>query len=235
VRTRTLVAISLATVVAAPLAAGASTGTTPGKEVQKITGTVAAPNPTKSAPVVVTRHNRAAGLLGPETNGAVGWFFPVDRSTWGGEFAVTSTTAGADFDIIFYSDPGTQTAAPSAAAEFAGTEGDGESGIVPTGATSAVLYPAGMPNAAFTYVGRAPAQVEIGTGSLDVTIRLGGAVTWVNRTSDYTFVDGGSAFGAPLSQGTGIPIGGTFTATPKKAGVFSYRTSAGTGTVTVRP
>lgn len=232
-RTRTLVALSLATVVAVPLTAGASTGTTPGKDVQTITGSVLVPNPTKEAPVVVTRHSRSAGLLGPETNGVVGWYFPVDRSTWGGEFALTTTTAGADLDIIFYTDPGTLNAAPAAAAEFIGTDGDGESGIVPTGAVSAVLFPSGAPNASFSYTGRAPVQLEIGAGTLDATIRLGGAVTWVNRTDDYTFVDGGTAFGAPLSQGTGIPIGGTFTATPKKAGVFTYSTSAGTGTLTV--
>jgi hypothetical protein len=233
VRTRTLTAVALAAVVAAPLAATASTATTPGTEVQKISGTVAVPNPIKAA-ASVTRHNRSAGLLAAETNGVVGWFFKVDPKTWGGEFAVTTTTAGSDFDIIFYADPGNlTTGAAAAAAEFYGTDGDGEAGVIPTGATHAVLYPTALPNAAFTYTGRAPVEIAIGTGSLDATVRSGSTVTWVNRTSDYAFVDGGKAFGAPLAQGKGIPVGGTFSTTLSKVGKFVYSTPAGTGTITV--
>lgn len=236
VRTRPLVAAAAALAVVVPVAVSAAVSAAetpaPGPVVQQVSGSVAVPNPTKAAQNV-TRHNRSAGLLGPETNGVVGWFFDVDPATWGGSFVLTTATAGADYDVLFYSDPGTLNAAPAATAEFVGSEGDGEAGLVPAGTTHALVYPAGAPNADFSYVGHAPVTVEIGVDPLDVTVPAGGAVTWVNRTGDYTFVDGGSAFSSGTGPGTGIPVGQSFTATFGRAGTYAYDTSVGSGTVTV--
>ena len=231
-RTRPLVVAAAALAVVVPVAVQAAETPAPGPAVQEVTGTVAVPNPTKAAQNV-TRHNRSAGLLGPETNGVVGWFFDVDPATWGGSFTLTTATAGADWDVLFYSDPGTLNATPAATAEFVDSVGDGEAGLVPMGTTHALVYPAGAPNADFAYVGHAPVQVQIGVHALDVTVPAGGAVTWVNRTGDYTFVDGGTTFSSGTGPGTGIPVGKSFTATFGRTGTYAYSTSVGTGTVTV--
>lgn len=211
----------------------------PGAKVQDVAGSVAVPNPSKaSGAASVTRHARTGGLIGPETNGVFGWFFAVDPKTWGGEFVLDSATAGADMDVIFYSDPGTITAAPAAAAEFVGVDGDGERGIVPAGSTRALVYPSGAPNAAFTYAGHAVPQIEIGgEGPADLTVPAGGSVEWVNKTADYTSVTGVLAgkqvFSSGTGPGSGIPVGKSYTAVLTKKGVYTYTTSVGTGTITV--
>lgn len=210
-----------------------------GAKVQDVSGTVVVPNPSKaSGAVSVTRHARTFGLIGPETNGVSGWFFTVDPKTWGGEFVLDSATSGADMDVIFYTDPGTVTAAPAAAAEFLGVDGDGERGVVPTGATRALIYPSGAPNAAFTYTGHAVPQIEIGgAGPADLTVPVSGAVEWVNRTADYTSVTGSLAgkqvFSSGTGPGSGVPVGKSYTFTFAKKGVYTYTTSVGTGTITV--
>jgi hypothetical protein len=202
-----------------------------GEAVQTVAGTILVHNPTKAA-ANVTRHARSAGLVANQSNGIFGWFFKVDPSSLGGEFTLTSTTAGADLDIIFYADPGTLADAPTAAAEFLGSAGDGERGIIPGDTTHVLIYPAGAPNAAFAYTGYAIPRVQIGVDDLNVSTAVGGSVTWVNKTADYTFVRG-ATFGSGTAPGTGIPVNGSYTATFTKAGTFVYDTSVGTGTVTV--
>jgi plastocyanin len=231
-RSRSLTAAAVAAALAVPAAALAAAAPDPGPVVQEVSGTVAVPNPTKAGQNV-TRPARTAGLVARPSDGVLGWFFEVDQATWGGQFLLTTATAGADLDVIFYSDPGTPADNSTSSAEFVGTDGDGEAGIVPAGTTHALIYAAAAPNADFRYVGSAPVQVQIGAGSLDVTVPVGGAVTWVNRTGDYTFVDGGRAFSSGTGAGTGIPVGKTFTATLGRAGTYTYTTSVGTGRVTV--
>lgn len=92
---------------------------------------------------------------------------------------------------------------------------------------------ASAPNAAFTYTGYAVPKVEIGVSSLDVTVPLGGSVTWVNKTADSAVVDGRPTFNSGTGTAQGIPVGGTYTAKFTKAGAFGYTAAGGTGTVTV--
>lgn len=233
-----LTAAALGLVVLLPTL-GSAAEAPPGAKVQDVAGTIALSNPSKAAGVIsVTRHSRTSGLIGSETNGVTGWFFAVDPKTWGGEFVLDSATAGADMDVIFYTDPGTVTAAPVAAAEFVGVDGDGERGVVPAGATHALVYPSGAPNAAFTYAGHAVPQIEIGgAGPADLTVPAGGSVEWVNKTADYTSVAGVLAgkqvFSSGTGPGSGIPVGKSYTVVLTKKGVYTYTTSVGTGTVTV--
>ena len=227
-RTRTLTVAALGAVALLPVTALAAPE--PGPAVQEVKGSIAVPNPTKAG-TNVTRHSRTAGLLGAP-NGVTGWFFEVDPKTWGGQFALTTTTAGADLDVIFYSDPGTVDAAPTASAEHVGVDGDGEAGIVPPETTHALVYAAARPAASFAYVGHAPVEVVIAEGaSLDVEVPVGGSVRWVNGTGAETFVDGGRVFRASGP----IAVDGEYTATLSRTGVFTYTTSVGTGTITVTP
>lgn len=228
----TLAACALAAASVALLPGPSQAAPPAGVAAQTVSGTIRVPNPTKAA-ANVTRHARTAGLIGAGTDGVVSYFFSVDPATVGGEFTLTTTAAGGDYDIIFYSHPGTITDGPAATAEYVGTAGTGEAGIIPVGTTKALIYPAAGVNTDFTYTGYSVPKIAIGTDSLDLTIRAGGSVTWVNETADYTFVNGGEAFSAGIGAGKGIPIGGTFTASLAEPGVYPYSTSAGAGTITV--
>lgn len=227
----TLAACALA-VAAAGLLPAASQAAPAGVATQTVSGTIRVPNPTKAAQNV-TRHVRTFGLIGTTTDGVASYFFSVDPATVGGEFTLTTTAAGADYDVIFYSNPGTIADSPAATAEYVGASGTGEAGIIPIGTTKVLIYPAAGVNTDFTYTGYSVPKIAIGTGSLDLTIRAGGSVTWVNETATYTFVDGGEAFSAGVGAGKGIPVGGTFTVSLAEAGEYQYTTSAGSGTITV--
>ena len=230
-RFRSFVALSAVAVLAIPTSASA--GAPVGEATQTVSGTVRVPNPTKAAQNV-SRHIRSAGLAGSSTNGVFGWFFKVDTSTIGGEFTLSSADAGADYDVIFYADPGSLEVAPTASAEYLGAVGSGERGVVPADTTHVMVYPAAGANTTFSYVGHKPATVNIGTGSLDVTVVPGATVTWVNQTADYSFVRGGlDGFDSGSGVGRGMPIGSTFSYSFGDEGTFAYSTSAGTGTVTV--
>lgn len=229
-RLRILTAAAAAAALLVPVT-GASAADPVGEKLQTVAGTVAVPNPTKAA-ANVTRHGRTLGFVGAQSNGVVSWWFKVDPNTWGGEFVLSSPTAGADFDALFYSDPGTIADASTTTAEFLGASGDGERGIIPAGTTFVLLYPAGAPNAAFTYTGYAPATVGIGSGSLDITVVNGATVRWVNNTTDYTYVRS-ARFDSGSGTGQGIPVGGTFEALMDEPGTYTYSTSVGTGTITV--
>lgn len=236
--TRTLAAVGLSLVVLLP-AAGQASEEPAGAKTQTITGSIATANPTKASGTNVSRIGRTGGLIGSPMNGVTGWFFTVDPKTWGGEFILTSKTAGSDLDVIFYSDPGSLTDAPTATAEFIGTEGDGERGVVPADSIRALIYAAGAPTESFEYAGHAVPKVLIGAGSLDISVPVGGAVEFVNATDDYTHVTstGTSKLTSFPSSGTGpgsgIPVGKSHVVTFTRKGSFPYETSAGTGTVTV--
>lgn len=237
---RTLAAASIALVALLPAVGSAADADAPaGQKTQEVTGSIATANPTKASGTPVTRIGRTGGLIGPETNGVTGWWIVVDQRTWGGEFVLESATAGSDLDIVLYSDPGTLTVAPTASAEFLGTDGDGERGVIPAGTTHALVYAAAAPTTAFTYVGHAAPQVLIGTGPLDVSVPVGGAVAFVNATADYTYVTStgttrsDSFPSSGTGPGTGIPVGDSHVVTFTRKGTFPYETSAGTGVVTV--
>lgn len=237
--TRSLAAAALGLVVLVP-AVGHATDDPAGEKTQTVAGSIATANPTKSAGTNVSRIGRTGGLIGPETNGVTGWFFRVDPTTWGGEFVLTSKTAGSDLDVIFYSDPGSLTSPPTASAEFVGSSGDGERGVVPADTTHALIYAAGSPTEAFEYAGHAVPRVLIGAGSLDITVPVGGAVEFVNQTDDYSYVTStGTTTSTRFTSsgtgpGSGIPVGKSHVATFTRAGSFGYETSVGSGTVTVR-
>lgn len=227
--------------LALALAAVAAFGVAParaaeplGTPKQTVSGTVAVPNPTKAAQIV-SRHMRSTIFVGAQTNGAVSWFFKVDPATWGGEFTLTTPAADADYDLILYSDPGSILDAASASAEFLGSSGTGERGLIPAGTTYAVVYPAAGVNTAFTYVGRMAPEIALGADALDLEIPLGGTVRWVNRTADYAFVRGEvEGFDSGTGAGRGIPVEGSYAYTFTEPGAFAYTSSAGAGTITVR-
>lgn len=227
-RLRTLVALSAAAALAVP--AAASAGDPVGAAVQQVSGTIAIPNPTKGAQNV-TRHSRTAGLVGPETNGVTSWFFRVDPQTIGGEFVLSTTAADADYDVVFYSDPGSLTATPTSV-DFLGANGTGERGVVPEDTTHVMIYPAAGVNTPFNYTGYAPATVNIGADSLDITVVPEAKIVWVNKTADYTFVEG-KGFSSGTGPGRGIPIDGTFSTSFFDEGTYTYTTSVGSGTITV--
>ncbi|MDP9405074.1 MAG: hypothetical protein M3O86_00500 [Actinomycetota bacterium] len=215
----------------------AAAGDPVGEEVQPVSGSIALPNPTKASGTNFSRIGRTAGLVGPATNGMVGWFFKVDPLTLTGAFRLTTTTT-ADLDIIFYSDPGSLSSAPTATAEFVGAAPGGEAGFIPEGTTHAQIYAASGVNVPFAYVGYAAPVIQIGQDSLDLTVPAGTTVDWVNATADYSFVrhtptSGTPAFDSSPKPGTGIPVGSTFSHTFAEVGTFTYETSAGTGTITV--
>ncbi len=88
-------------------------------------------------------------LFGESSNGAVGWTFDVDKTTWNKPFFLESTggVGNVDLDLTYYlgdfatreefiNDP--PPAAPGVA-EFETHEGPGEAGKVPKGAIKAVV------------------------------------------------------------------------------------------------
>lgn len=228
-RLRTLVAMSAAAALAIPGAASA--GDPAGVALQTVSGTIAAPNPTRDAPVVLTRHSRTLGLTASAANGTTHWFFKVDPATIGGEFVLSTTAADADYDVVFYSDPGTLTDAPTSV-DYLGANGTGERGVVPEGTTHVMIFPAAGVNTPFSYTGYAPATVNIGADSLDITVVPEAKIVWVNKTADYTFVEG-KGFSSGTGPGRGIPIDGTFSTSFFDEGTYTYTTSVGSGTITV--
>lgn len=233
--TRTFAAASLGLVVLLPAVGSAADAGPAGVEKQTVSGSIATANPTKASGTNVTRIGRTGGLVGPETNGVTGWFFRVDPATQGGEFVLTSATAGSDLDVIFYSDPGSITGASAASAEFIGSTGDGERGVVPFGTTHALIYAAGSPTTGFEYAGHAVPKVLIGTGSLDLSIPAGGAVEFVNATGALTEVTSTGTTKASQFKAPGVvPAGKSAVVAFPTKGSFGYATSVGTGTITVR-
>ena len=228
-RIRTLIALGAVAALAVP--GIASAGDPVGTAVQQVAGTIAVPNPTRDAPAVVTRHSRTLGLTASAANGTTHWFFKVDPSTIGGEFVLSSTSADADYDVLFYSDPGSINDGATST-DFQTAALGGERGIVPPDTTHVLIYPAAGVNTPFTYTGHAPAEIEIGVDSLDLTVVPGAKVVWVNKTADYAFVTGKN-FNSGTGVGRGIPIGGTFATEFSDEGTYAYTTSIGTGTITV--
>ncbi|MFP5308846.1 MAG: hypothetical protein ACLGIR_04625 [Actinomycetes bacterium] len=222
----------IATMVAtAAMASTVLAAAPPAGEVgQTITGSISLPQPTKASGTNVSRINRTAGLIGSATNGVVSWYFAVPDFVNGGAFELTTSAAGADLDIIFYADPGTITDAPTATAEFVGTTGTGEAGIIPPGSRYAVIYAAAGTDVPFSYTAHAKPELRL-SGSLDLTVATGETVVFVNDTAGALGLTGDVSTGG---AGRDLPIDGTLEKTFGTAGTFTYATSDGrTGTITV--
>lgn len=228
-------ALSLALASVVLLATPAPAAPPVGESVQSFSGTILVPNPTKAAQNV-TRHIRSAGLIARQSNGVVGWFFTVDPATIGGEFRLTPGDATIDYDIIFYSDPGTLNDAPTASAEFLGAAPGEVAGVIPQGTTDAIIYPTSGVNTAFSYAGYSVPTISIGVDPLDLTIPAGVTVRFINATSDYTFIKIPKIqLQAGVGPGKGIPIGATYDVTELTTpGTYPYETSVGFGTITVQ-
>ncbi len=226
---RILAAALAATTVLTAVAAAPSAG----ESQQEFSGTIALPNPSRETGTPVTRPNRSTIFAGSAAQGTIAHWFKVDPATLGGTFELTPTggVGDVDLDIIFYSNPGSLTDAPSAAAEYMNA-GTGESGIIPASATYAVIFPYSGVNVTFDYTGNTRPSINLSEGG-DLTITLGQVVDFVNDTGEYGSVDGGEAFSIGTGDADGMRAGET-SGVELPFGEFTYTTSAGaSGTITV--
>ncbi len=202
---------------------------------QSVKGTIAAPVPSN-----VSGGPRRAFLVSRATNGVIGYAFDVDAATVGGAFDLTKTsdpTAAGDLNLIFYSDPGTLSDAPTIVGEFSAAAVGGERGIVPEEAKIAMVFISGGAGVSFDYKATPPPVVSLAEGAtLDATARLGGVVRFVNNTAETAFVRHVPAAGGKVEFTTdpaGIAPGATFDVAPAAAGSYAYESSVGNGTLTV--
>lgn len=185
---------------------------------------------------------RRVWLCSADTNGTIAYIFDVYAPSWGGPFViddVTDQTGEADLDVYFYEEFGDcgGGAAPTTVGEFDSPE-PGEFGFVPQGARKAVVFTANGVQSSFTYSAWSPPVIELGVEALDLTVHPGATVVWENQTDDYAYVrhtpeSGAPEFDSSPGTGTGIPVGATFSHRFSKAGVYTYVTPVGTGTITV--
>jgi hypothetical protein len=184
---------------------------------------------------------RRAWLCTAESNKTIAEIFDVSPATWGGAFIldnVGDATGAGDVDIFFYGDFGDcgGTAAPVTVGEFA-ANGPREVGVVPAGALRAVAFTHNGVDTSFRYRAWSAPIISLG-GPLDLTVLRGNVVTWVNTTSDFSFVrhtpaSGAPAFNSSPKVNSEMPVDGRFTHTFTTAGTFPYQTATGTGTITV--
>jgi hypothetical protein len=137
--------VGLAALMAAAMLAPASAGKA---KPQVVEGTIAIPaRHPDGCYTGLSRH--LWSLFGEASNGAVGWTFDVDKTTWNKPFFLEATggVGTVDLDLTYYlgdfatreefiNDP--PPAAP-AVSEFETHDGSGEAGKVPTGAIKAVI------------------------------------------------------------------------------------------------
>lgn len=227
-----LVAMLSALLLALPVTAA------PEAEVeQTVSGTLALPQPTKASGTNVSRINRSMIFVGSASQGVNTWYFDVDPDTIGAVFELTTGAADADLDIIFYVDPGSLTDAPAAAAEFIGTGGTGESGIVPPGATKAIIYTAAGAQVPFTYEASEIQPVLLG-GDLDVSVLNGQKIRFVNDTATDGYVRGTTDEGQSFDSGV-IAAGSDWVLDTSALGILfgpadvAYTAHTGSGTITL--
>lgn len=92
-------------------------------------------------------------------NGQAGWAFAVGKTTWGGRFDLTSlggATGREDLDLTFYSDISAGTTSGDATTRAAG----GETGVIPSGTTHAIVTLFTGANADFIYRAYAPVPAK---------------------------------------------------------------------------
>ena len=247
-----LAAVAVAAIVFAGIPAGAAEFTPPGEEFETVAGSIALPtrfpdsaNPGKvdeGYPGLVRRAYQASIL----TNGVIGFVINIDPATWGGAFVigdVADQTGAGNLDVYFYQtmgDAGGQEA-PITVGEYA-TDGKGEVGFVPEGATKAIVFTPDAVNATFNYTSYTAPVIEIGRDALDMTVPAGATVAWNNATTEYSYVrhtpaSGPALFDSSPKAGTGIRAGDTFTHLFDTPGTYTYQTTNGasvlTGTITV--
>lgn len=142
---RKLVAASVAAVLLGAAVPAALAGK---PEPQVVEGTIAVPaRHPNGCYTGLSRH--LWSLFGEASNGAVGWTFDVDKTTWNKPFFLEATggVGTVDLDLTYYlgdfasreefiNDP--PPAAP-AVSEFETHDGPGEAGKVPKGAIKAVV------------------------------------------------------------------------------------------------
>lgn len=140
-----VVAIAVGAALAASMLAPASAGK---PKPQVVEGTIAIPARHPNGCFTgLSRH--LWSLFGEASNGALGWTFDVDKTTWNKPFFLESTggVGTVDLDLTYYlgdfatreefiNDP---APASPAVSEFETHEGPGEAGKVPKGAIKAVV------------------------------------------------------------------------------------------------
>mgnify|MGYP000324201659 CR=1 FL=1 len=141
---RTIALIAAATMVAAAFSAPAMAGKKGKRKAvkQQYYGTImlSAPYPTDNT--CFSRLERLIALYGVnQAAGMVGAHFDVNPKTAGQSFKLHSLTDGADMDLIYYADYGSQTDPTTAPAfvAFETREAGGEEGTVPAGMTKAII------------------------------------------------------------------------------------------------
>ena len=144
-----IIALFAAAVVVFPIAqAGAAKS-----KKQTVKGTIAVPQPMPSDSTCIYRAQRALyTLVGKQTNGRVGYTFPVSKKTVGKPFKLT-VSDGAGVDLSFYTDLGDPTDPTTAPANtsFETPGPGGEKGKVPAGYPYAFVCMTEGANASFTY------------------------------------------------------------------------------------
>jgi hypothetical protein len=120
---------------------------------QKVTGTIAIPQPSAADNTCIYRAQRTLfSLNGDAANGSVGHTFEVDPKTAGLPFKL-KVSEGAGMDISFYTDLGDPTDPTTAPANmpFETAGPGGERGKVPAGFDYAFVCMTEGQNATFTY------------------------------------------------------------------------------------
>jgi hypothetical protein len=140
-----VVAVALGALMAASMLTPATAGKA---KPQVVEGTIAIPaRHPDGCYTGLSRH--LWSLFGESGNGAVGWTFDVDKTTWNKPFVLEATggVGTVDLDLSYYlGDFATQEEfindpppAPPATSEFETHDGPGEAGKVPKGAIKAVV------------------------------------------------------------------------------------------------
>ncbi len=197
---------------------------------QTVAGSVAAPV------AVVARVPRTLALTDRSSNGLTGYAFDIDPATVGGPFRLglaADPTGLADLQIGFYSSLGTVDQPGVLAGEYIGADAT-ESGYVPEGAKTALVYLASGAQVGFSYVATPPAALALSAADLDVTLAKGSAVRWTNDTSGVLSIVGPLDEGGFATFESGeLEPGATFTQPFPDAGSFGYTVDGRSGTITV--
>ncbi|HYO60838.1 MAG TPA: hypothetical protein VEU29_02960 [Actinomycetota bacterium] len=129
----------LSAVTVAALATASPLGASPSRS-QKVDGSikVATPHPMYGDGCLgLGAQYQLATLEQPALSGYVGYQFEVERGTWGEDFKLVAGEAGADFDLAFF-----RFVHPGFVTEeyvFYATRSRAEKGVVPPGATKALV------------------------------------------------------------------------------------------------
>ena len=152
-----------------------------------------------------------------QSNGLIGYIFPVDPETQRGRFELEITREGgeglpdplspADLGIYFYEEMGDAggQVAPVTVAEYERRAPGGETGFVAPGSRWGVIFMSRGFDVDFTYKAYTPMTVDIratGFGPADVTVGRGGWVVFKNLDTEFHGVkaDNGSFNSSPTAN-----------------------------------